>query len=594
MFLSHSSVRARLFVVIAGMALLASFTIGLAYVATESERLDITAEARTAHQIHELTTDLETSIKDQESGIDDYLLSGSSLFLDEYHSAQEAELRLAERISALSDDFAGVSASLATLNQRSSTWRREFAEPAISAVDSRSVTRIATIVEAISSEKEPSLEGVADLRNEIDAAETQITAREGALADTRTIAVLFGVLLMLVAAGASLLLVRRWVANPMDRLLRVATLVEGGTNVSFEAERDDEIGKLGHALERMRLALQGDAEQSTVLNRFTEVTTFAPDDTAVSAASLEALDILVKPDAAVAHVLNRSKDRAVPEATLGAAISEVVPLNMLSRCPGIVRGTIYVTSDAAQPLSVHCPIYPIDHGTLACIPLAHGEVVGSVHLAWERPNAFPLVVHSSVARIAEHAALAIANRRLLAALQGMASTDARTGLANSRSFDQALEDILAERAADEMVAVLMLDIDHFKDFNDRYGHPAGDVALRAFSEVLQSCMRESDLAARYGGEEFAVVLPHADEAVALGIAERIRSRTETTLISLAPGMTDRITISIGIACAPADALDRVSLLRLADDALYRAKKAGRNRVEHASASGTVKLAGVVA
>jgi diguanylate cyclase (GGDEF)-like protein len=142
-----------------------------------------------------------------------------------------------------------------------------------------------------------------------------------------------------------------------------------------------------------------------------------------------------------------------------------------------------------------------------------------------------------------------------------------------------LEDALAARTETESVAVLMIDLDHFKDFNDRYGHPAGDEALRVFAGVLRSCLREGDVAARYGGEEFAVMLPAIDEATAAAIAERIRSRTESTVISLAPGITDRIRVSIGIAVAPVQAQDRITLLRLADEALYRAKQAGRNRVE---------------
>jgi diguanylate cyclase (GGDEF)-like protein len=232
-------------------------------------------------------------------------------------------------------------------------------------------------------------------------------------------------------------------------------------------------------------------------------------------------------------------------------------------------------------LSVHCSVYPVDHGTLACVPLAHGETVGAVHLYWEQPDSFGLELRSTVARVAEHAALAIANRRLLAALQGMASTDARTGLANTRAFDQLLEEALAGRREDETVAVLMLDLDHFKDFNDRYGHPSGDEALRTFADILRSCLRDGDIAARYGGEEFAVALIGIDQGMATTVAERIRSRTESTLISLAPGITDRISVSIGIASAPDQAHDRITLLRLADEALYRAKQAGRNRVESA-------------
>jgi diguanylate cyclase (GGDEF)-like protein len=124
----------------------------------------------------------------------------------------------------------------------------------------------------------------------------------------------------------------------------------------------------------------------------------------------------------------------------------------------------------------------------------------------------------------------------------------------------------------------MLDLDHFKKFNDRHGHPSGDEALRTFAEVLRSCMREGDLAARYGGEEFAVMLPKVDAATAVAIAQRIRSRTESTIVSLAPGTTGRVTVSVGVAVAPIQAIEAISLLRLADDALYQAKAAGRNRV----------------
>ena len=217
------------------------------------------------------------------------------------------------------------------------------------------------------------------------------------------------------------------------------------------------------------------------------------------------------PTPAVTHVLNRSKDRAVPEATIGSAIAEGPPAERPVALPRDRAREHLRDARCREPLSVHCPIYPVDHGTLACVPLAHGETVGAVHLFWERPNAFGLELRASVARLAEHAALAIANRRLLAALQGQASTDARTGLANTRAFDQLLEDALRARRDDETVAVLMLDLDHFKDFNDRYGHPSGDEALRTFADILRSCLRDGDVAARYGGEEFAVVLPGVDE-----------------------------------------------------------------------------------
>jgi len=242
---------------------------------------------------------------------------------------------------------------------------------------------------------------------------------------------------------------------------------------------------------------------------------------------------------------------------------QVISLGQLSNCPGVRRSSLYVTGDLAERLSVRCPIYPIAIGTLACIPLlALGEVVGAVHLHWQAVDAFPLDVRGAVARITDHASLAIANRRLMTALQGMASTDGRTGLANSRSFDETLQDRLTTRDAGDPLALLMLDIDHFKAFNDRNGHPAGDQALRTFARVLQSAIRDGDLAARYGGEEFVVMLPGATASDAAIVAQRIRSQVEATTIDLSPGQRDQVTVFIDVA----------------DAALYRAKNSGRNRV----------------
>src|SRR6476620_9855007 len=574
-----SSIRGRVSLLVAGMAVLASLSIGIGYVATESERQAVQQDARTVSALYDLATQLTDAVHDQEGAVDDYLVLKNEVAVTRYRTAIATELRVAERINVVGSDFPDVVASAAAIVQTSDAWRSDFAEKAITAVSSGSQAQIDAVERLVSTDQEPSIAGIETLVAELNRAESTIAQLDENLSRTRVLSSTIGIALMLTAAALSLLLVRRWVTQPLDRLLSTANEVEAGADAPFLPTRDDEIGRLGGALERMRVALHGDVERSGVLNRFTEVTTFAADDTAVAHANLQALDLLVRPDAAVTHVLNRSKDRAVPEATMGSAIAEVLPLNALSGCPGVVRGGIYVTSDASQPLSVRCPVYPVESGTLACVPPAHGEVVGAVHLAWEARDAFPLELRSSVARVAEHAALAIGNRRLLAALQGMASTDARAGLANTRSFDQAVEDALVARREKESVALLTLDIDHFKEFNDRYGHPAGDEALRAFADVLRSCIRDGDIAARYGGGEFAVLLPSVDEATADTIAERIRSRTESTVIALAPGLTDRISVSIGIAVAPNQARDRMNLLRLADEALYRAKQGGRNRVE---------------
>jgi diguanylate cyclase (GGDEF)-like protein len=321
------------------------------------------------------------------------------------------------------------------------------------------------------------------------------------------------------------------------------------------------------------------AKESAIVNQFTELTALTEDDISLSVATLATLDELLGPDAAALHVSNRSQDRAVPQATLGDQKAEVLSLHELGRCPALRRSSLFVTNDVAARLSFHCPVFPVESGTLACVPLvALGETVGAVHLHWSEARQLSLPLRLVITRVSEHAALSIANRRLLLALRGQANTDGRTGLTNSRAFDEALERLLANRAEDERVAVLMLDLDHFKEFNDRYGHPAGDEALRVFADLLASSVREHDVAARYGGEEFAVFLPGLAAGAAAEVAERIRERTESTIIPLGPGLTGHLTVSIGVAVAPDHGAQRVVLLKAADEALYQAKLGGRNRV----------------
>ncbi|TDV55652.1 diguanylate cyclase (GGDEF)-like protein [Pseudomonas graminis] len=165
-------------------------------------------------------------------------------------------------------------------------------------------------------------------------------------------------------------------------------------------------------------------------------------------------------------------------------------------------------------------------------------------------------------------------------LAGLASTDGLTGLANRRRLDQVLKQEWARgMRSGKPLALLMIDVDHFKAFNDRHGHHGGDVALRSVAQTLAASIRRpGDLAARYGGEEFMVVLPETDKAGACVIAEKLRQAIEA--LPLFAEDTVPITVSIGIATHLPVTHDQPELLfHAADRALYRAKKNGRNRVE---------------
>ena len=167
----------------------------------------------------------------------------------------------------------------------------------------------------------------------------------------------------------------------------------------------------------------------------------------------------------------------------------------------------------------------------------------------------------------------------LVEIRALTVTDSLTGCYNRRYLDERLlEEVLRAQRSRHPLAVIMADIDHFKSINDRFGHAAGDVVLRGMARIFLGEMRARiDWVARYGGEEFVIVLPHTTAAGAATIAERLRAAVEATAFDH-PGEPIRITTSFGVAeCRETD--DAASLLARVDSMLYRAKAAGRNRVE---------------
>jgi diguanylate cyclase (GGDEF)-like protein len=164
-------------------------------------------------------------------------------------------------------------------------------------------------------------------------------------------------------------------------------------------------------------------------------------------------------------------------------------------------------------------------------------------------------------------------------LTHLSHNDALTGVANRRLFDEVLQrEVLRAQRDRTPLALLMIDIDHFKLLNDHLGHPVGDVRLRSVASALQACARSgSDLVARYGGEEFAVILPRTEASQAVPLAERMRAAVEDMhLTSPAPG--GRVTVSIGLAHFMSGTADAQALIDSADRALYEAKRGGRNCV----------------
>jgi diguanylate cyclase (GGDEF)-like protein/putative nucleotidyltransferase with HDIG domain len=183
--------------------------------------------------------------------------------------------------------------------------------------------------------------------------------------------------------------------------------------------------------------------------------------------------------------------------------------------------------------------------------------------------------------VADQIATAVINARLYARVQRQATTDGLTGLFNHRTGQEKLaEQLRLSERYQRHVAVLMLDVDHFKSINDSYGHPAGDTVLKNVAKLIQRDCRDVDLPVRYGGEEFLLVLPEVNTEGAMIVAERIRKNLAQTAMHH-EGIEIRVTASMGVAAYPEDAQTQQALLDLADKSLYLSKRLGRNQVHAA-------------
>jgi len=219
----------------------------------------------------------------------------------------------------------------------------------------------------------------------------------------------------------------------------------------------------------------------------------------------------------------------------------------------------------------------------AAIPLEiKGEVIGVLDIESDKPDAFTDKDLRMFSVFASQAAVAIENARLYNETKELSLTDALTKTANRRHFNLVLDsEIKKARGYSRHLSLAMIDLDDFKVFNDDFGHVAGDKMLSHIADMLKDNLRDTDFVARYGGEEFVVIFPETSHPLALKVSERLRNAVETRQLNIKGKGRKKMTISIGVATYPGNAEDKVELVQIADRALYRAKKLGKNRVESA-------------
>jgi len=246
-------------------------------------------------------------------------------------------------------------------------------------------------------------------------------------------------------------------------------------------------------------------------------------------------------------------------------------------CWALRRGKIHRVNDSSSPL--RCGHVRPFAGGYFCVPLmAHGETLGVLHLVLDSPDHMDALGRLGLA-VGERISLALSNLRLREVLRSQSIRDPLTGLFNRRYMEESLERELSRAQRNgQPAALIMLDIDHFKQFNDTFGHQAGDALLRALGELIGERTRGQDVACRYGGEEFAIILSGASGEDAHRRAELLRDEVSHLSVKYAGQLLGKVTLSFGIAAYPADGAHSEALLRAADKALYRAKEEGRDRI----------------
>ncbi len=433
-----------------------------------------------------------------------------------------------------------------------------------------------------------------------------------------------GALLVVPAAG----LVAGWIAKRLlgARLAHLVEVIDGaGPHDDLARIRDlghDEVGAIGSAVNRLlarltsirasmidqerelsraqreleltaNLAAKTDElkkrlEERAVLFEILRLTTSSPELDEVLHRLVERVGQLLELRECAIFIFDEDAQRFVVRATFGFESEELVVGRAVELGEGI-SGLVAATREPVVLDDVSRDArylafwgHAKREGSLGAVPILHQQrLLGVLTCTRDREAPITDMQLNLLCAIADNTALAIRNAQLFERMRELSTHDELTGLANRRLFRHQLgQEIDRARRFQKPLSLVAIDIDHFKQLNDRNGHPTGDAALRSVAALLESRVRKVDTVARVGGEEFMLLLPRADASEAALVAEKLR---EAVASSLLPGSSEqpegRLTVSLGVAeLGSADDEAGESLVARADRALYAAKHAGRNRV----------------
>jgi diguanylate cyclase (GGDEF)-like protein len=417
------------------------------------------------------------------------------------------------------------------------------------------------------------------------------------------VALVGGVGTVLAVAAGTWAIVERLLARRLRELTEVVQAAERGRYLTkVKSQRDDELGILSRAFDHLvsqitdlsvaQIESGRELEwtrrelrlKETVALIF-ELTQSLSAETDVDAI-LRAMCERVAPGLSVAEMALLLYDERAQQLTVRATAGftpETDPRGMRfgadEGAVGLVATSgqsLYIRDTKTDPRYLHFKGKHVHEGSFMCVPMKlPGRLVGVLMALREGVDMFGETDRRLLESLASTAGLAIAHAEMTARLAELAVTDELTQVANRRFLlERLVREVDRARRGTRPLAVLMLDLDHFKRVNDEYGHQRGDEVLRGVARELRAQLRRIDTVGRYGGEEFVVLLPDTARAQALHVAEKLRESVKHA--AFPDGLT--MTISIGVAGLPEDASEPDALIEAADRALFAAKRAGRDRV----------------
>jgi diguanylate cyclase (GGDEF)-like protein len=522
-------------------------------------------------------------LTEMHTGVRGYLLARDRRLLAPYESLEADIPQEFDTLRQLESDDPAAARAVDSIFAETRRWQTEWAIPTIDRVRRGDTSQLGSIL--ADGEKR-----IASLREQMatllraNRAENAEYMRESEQAMRRMLLLALGVALMVAVV---VLLLTREVAGLLEQ--PVLQLIEASQRVSrgdfqptLPPSADNEFGVLSHSFAEMTTALRQDRQELAALNKFSEAVTQCTSETEIYEHVLHLLRERFKPRQAIIFRLNTAENYLEVAASLVPMPEELRDWPIIEEphnCKAVRMGRRFLVNDVkAEPL---CPakFLPPKEGSYYCGPLiAGGIIIGAVRL--EGPAEFWTPERETLLEsYLSGTASALSNLRLLETMKQRANIDELTGLYNRRFLEDYGRKLIAmARRKESPVGVIMMDLDHFKEFNDVYGHEVGDRILRHFAKTVTPAIRETNLAARFGGEEFVVLLPDTGLQACLLVAERIRNAVARSSVPLGPDRpSSQLTVSLGIAVYPQHGQTLEELLLASDKALYESKRAGRNR-----------------